>query len=136
MTVSNYLYELNRRWSSSALPYGPDPRRWGAIAGTVCQDPVRQLLGTKLTVGCSDGQPDNDGVVCEQSAVMDPPRPNGPNPVTTAPQYAHTKNAAVQYLMFPCNASEDGVSALDDPGSDLITLIAGFIKQAAVIADK
>jgi pimeloyl-ACP methyl ester carboxylesterase len=59
--ISPYLWSLNTNWPSAQFL----PGVWSAIAGTFCSAPVRNASNN----GCSDAHPDNDGVVCEQSAT-------------------------------------------------------------------
>ena len=62
VAVSNYLAGLTLDWGS----FGDVPDVWLAAAGTFCDDPVR--LGSLGTKGCTNGNPLNDGVVCDDSA--------------------------------------------------------------------
>ena len=90
VAVSDYLSDLNKRWSSDiAHP----PGVWMAASGTFCPDPTRNFPFF-TDMGCTDQQPENDGVVCSQSARVLWPMSNGP--AIRWPdqfhQYAHIDN--------------------------------------------
>jgi pimeloyl-ACP methyl ester carboxylesterase len=72
VATSDYLHDLNTRWTTSSFP--GKPTYWMAAAGRsggpndcLCYR-FEQVDMPGLFVGCPDGNPYNDGVVCDQSA--------------------------------------------------------------------
>jgi len=98
--VSPYLANLNAKWPLATYK----PGTWSAIAGTFCGDPIRR--GSKHPeTGCSDVNPDNDGVVCAQSATY---TNSARSPLSTDqrllfdPASAHTDSFLGTRLVFGC----------------------------------
>ncbi len=122
IALSSYLFDLNTRWTSlSALHL---PSTWMAASGRACSTPTRGIEG------CSDKNPFNDGVVCDQSARFDWPAANGPSDRSFAsPDYSHTKTLFT-WPIFTCSTDStfhDYLTPLYDPNQDLILKIKSFI---------
>lgn len=127
VTLSSFLYGLNDKWTSDPLTYGPSPNGWLAIAGTFCPIPNRHFLGTVMGVGCADSQPNNDGVVCEQSAKFNWVAPNSPARTLALASYAHTQATGTGALLFPCPTAQASLTSLGDPDSTVLVSILNFI---------
>jgi virginiamycin B lyase len=86
--LSTYLWNLNSNWSNAEFL----PSAWLAVAGGICDQPVRTVPLTAL--GCTNENPLSDGVGCAQSAlystaVLGQSLPDGPNRSIVEPKYAH-----------------------------------------------
>ena len=131
MTISSYLAGLNGNWSQSPLANGPE--RWLAVAGAFCPKPARILSPAEninLDLGCSDNQPYNDGVVCEQSATMGWLFAHGPSDLIADPNYAHTKNSLSKFVTFPCDTNQSYLVPLYAPGPDVLSQIEDAVRTA------
>lgn len=127
---SPYLNDLNSRWGTVSLS---QPFSWLAAAGTFCTNPLRSSLNP---VGCSDNDPNSDGVVCEQSARVSLALPkNLPTTGWSSNLYAHTSSLlGTRYVSGPtllCTTDSllfDYIPLYDPPASSaLVTAIRSLV---------
>jgi uncharacterized protein (TIGR03437 family) len=133
---SSYLLSLNNAWRASSFTAGPI--QWLAVSGTFCHDPLRSFdaLGN---AGCPDSNPDNDGVVCDQSARFRLAGKNLPTSTLAASDFAHTKDQLASLiggsLFQNCNWTTPGTPyALFEPpqNSDVLNAVVAFINATRI----
>ncbi len=131
--LSTFLYNLNRSWPSAKFL----PGTWTAIAGTFCENPYRP--SSSPSVGCTDVNPENDGFVCEQSAIYSTvdegilsPLPGGPEPYADS-AYAHLDSfhTPLGLTLFGCTITTDQ-SALYNPPD---TADSGVLQEIVGVID-
>ncbi len=124
VAVSEYLYNLNTAWSSSALTY--PPHLWLAIAGSFCPNTVRTIpLLLSDSAGCADARPFNDGVVCEQSARFVWDVDNGPSHSFGDSTYAHTTDWKTWFVFCPSDRAD--LVPLWNPHTNIVNRIIDLL---------
>jgi pimeloyl-ACP methyl ester carboxylesterase len=118
--LSPFLSSLQQAWQSST--YGA---YWLAAAGRFCDEPVRNFTNNgppAVTTGCLEtlGTPNNDGVVCMDSAVYSAnssvPPAGAPSATWMDPQtkYVHTRTTG-QALIYGCPNGLSNPQLFDPP---------------------
>lgn len=122
--LSAYLYSLTQNWANRGFPGAAS--QWLAAAGEACADPWRSIT---TPAGCPDSTPQNDRVVCSQSATYAVSTPTGTRPsIWTDPEkrYVHTSGSYLSNVFCDLDSNPTRDLLLNNPpyGGLLLTRIA------------
>lgn len=122
--LSPYLYSLTQNWANRGFP--GTASQWLAAAGEACTDPWRSIT---TPAGCPDSAPQNDRVVCSQSATYAVSTPVGTRPsLWTDPEkrYVHTSGSYLANVFCDLGTNPTRDLLLNNPpyGGLLVTRIA------------
>jgi pimeloyl-ACP methyl ester carboxylesterase len=116
-TFSQPLFTLYTAWNQASSFVG-QPGYWLAAGGTFCDQPLRYPACdwnsvANQTNGCRDANPDNDGVVCEDSALHRFGTYHQPDDRWSSSSYAHSS-----VILFNCNGQ--AFLLYDPPSTSLL----------------